>query len=344
MATHISKTELIRLNTEHWALASFYPSALAQAKKVAERLVAPKAKMIYLQVEQATGVPWWVVAVCHEREAGQRWDRQLGQGDPLHEVSRHVPKGRGPFSTFIEGAIDALNKCPPFLGQWKDWTPGGALTATELYNGTGYEDYHHMASPYVWGGSAVYHVGKYVADGNFDATVEDHQLGTAVLLKAMMELDPDVQFHAKSNYVEPLPPAKPERAGKADEGPARDQPPASEPAPEPVGPKPTAQEQDLPKPMHKSKIGWLSSILSFFGLGGVMNSINDATLDTVTEAVSTVHDKADQVKHLSSQIGLGHILANAASKPMTYIFLGIVVSGLAILYFRWRDHGRGAVQ
>jgi lysozyme family protein len=39
----------------------------------------------------------FVVAVIHEREAGVRWDRQIGQRDHLNEVSTPVPRGRGPF-------------------------------------------------------------------------------------------------------------------------------------------------------------------------------------------------------------------------------------------------------
>jgi lysozyme family protein len=69
---------------------------------IAKRLVAAKPR--YQAVEKRTGVPWPFIAVTHEREASQRWDTQLGQGDPLNRVSVHVPKGRGPFSTWEDGA------------------------------------------------------------------------------------------------------------------------------------------------------------------------------------------------------------------------------------------------
>lgn len=346
---HIDNATLVRQNTEHWALASYHPDALAKAKPVAARLVSGRAKVIYLQIERDTGVPWFIVAVIHEREASQRWDRQLGQGDPLDQVSRHVPKGRGPFSSFIEGADDALIHCAPYLARWHDWTAGGALTALELYNGTGYESFHHMASPYVWGGSDIYHVGKYVSDGNFDATVEDHQLGCAVLLKEMMLLDSDVKFADTPKPAPvPLPPERPARADEEDEGDVA-VPPTTKPAPapapqEPAEPAPAPANPNEGKAAHKSKITWLSWIMSFLGLGGVTTNLQDATLDSVQQAAQTIHDKGQQVHDIAQHIGLGTILANAAMRPTFLLFSGIMLAGAAIAYFWYHDHGPGSVR
>src|SRR5437660_10712109 len=41
-------------------------------------------------------VPWWFIAIVAEREYGgpPHWDKQLGQGDPLDEISRNEPRGR----------------------------------------------------------------------------------------------------------------------------------------------------------------------------------------------------------------------------------------------------------
>jgi lysozyme family protein len=103
---------------------------------VAKRLVAAKDR--YQSVSRRTGVPWFVIAVIHEREASQNWNTQLGQGDPLNRVSTHVPKGRGPFPTWEDGAYDALALCAPFAAKWRDWTPGGTMTLLEEYNGLGY--------------------------------------------------------------------------------------------------------------------------------------------------------------------------------------------------------------
>jgi len=57
---------------------------------VAKRLAAPSAKARYQKISEATGVPWFVIAVIHEREASQRWDRQLGQGDKDYQCGKEL--------------------------------------------------------------------------------------------------------------------------------------------------------------------------------------------------------------------------------------------------------------
>ena len=182
-------TTLKQANARRWQNAKLTRSF----SSVAGYLVKPDAKARYKAVEASTGVPWWFVAVVHEREAGQRWDRQLGQGDPLYEVSRHDPKRRGPFKTWEAGAYDALVNCPPFSARNKDWSIGGALTMLEQYNGLGYF-FKGKPSPYVWSGTDQYVSGKFIADHVYDPNVVDAQLGCAGLLIAMMKLDPTITF------------------------------------------------------------------------------------------------------------------------------------------------------
>jgi len=189
-----------------WEKAKILPARAKEVAAVAARLVAPDAKGRYQLISTATGVPWWVIAVIHEREASQNFSKQLGQGDPLNAVSRHVPRGRGPFlnhpndppgqDAFYRGAVDALQNCPPFAARWKDWTPGGTLVLLVLYNGTGYDDYHHEVSPYDFGATDQEQRGKYTSDGpqGYDPSVWDTQVGCAAMLKAMMALDPSIQF------------------------------------------------------------------------------------------------------------------------------------------------------
>lgn len=186
---------LIKANGQRWAAAVYNPHALALAHGVAERLVAPNAKSIYQHIESLTTVPWHTIAVIHEREASQSWLANLAQGDPFNRPSIHEPKGRGPFKSFTDAAVDALINCAPHAGKWRDWTAGGTLSILELYNGEGYENYHHMASPYLWAGSNQYVRGKYVADGHFDPNAVDSQLGCAVMYKAMMAIDSSIAFH-----------------------------------------------------------------------------------------------------------------------------------------------------
>jgi len=155
---------------------------------VARRLVA--AKIRYKSVEAKTGVPWFFIAVTHQRESSQRWDRSLAQGDPWDRISTHVPKGRGPFTSWEAAAIDALVNCSPYAARNKDWSVGGLLTMLEQYNGLGYAN-KGIPSPYVWSGTDQYERGKYVADGVFDRNAVDKQLGCAGLILAMKELEND---------------------------------------------------------------------------------------------------------------------------------------------------------
>lgn len=185
--TDIAK--LIALNAERWTNAKI----TRDATDVARRLSAAPAKVRYQIIAQQTTVPWFIIAVIHEREASQRWDRQLGQGDPLDQVSIHEPKGRGPFPDFTSGAVDALVNCKPYAARWKDWSSGGALTLLEQYNGLGYAN-RGLPSPYVWSGTDQYIKGKYTGDGVFNPDVVDKQLGCVCILRAMMQLDPTITF------------------------------------------------------------------------------------------------------------------------------------------------------
>lgn len=168
---------------------------------VARRLITPEAKARYKAVSARTGVPWFAIAVIHERECSQNWRCSLAQGDPWEIRSVHVPAGRGPFPSWEDCAVDALVNCAPYASRWKDWSIGGLLTLLEQYNGLGYAA-RGIASPYIWSGTDQYRSGKYVRDGVFDPNAVDAQLGCAGLLLAMAALDSEVQFgavHANDN-------------------------------------------------------------------------------------------------------------------------------------------------
>jgi lysozyme family protein len=194
-------TDLVALratNAKRWANAK--PTRAAQAVSVAKRLVAAKAR--YQEVERRTGVPWWFIACVHEREASQNFNTQLGQGDPLHSVSVHVPAGRGPFNTWEDGAVDALVNCGPFAARNKDWSLGGSLAMWEMYNGLKYFT-AGRPSPYVFSGTSIYDPpsgpgGKVIRDHGPIEDVVDKQLGCAAMLMAMMALDPSIKFGAST--------------------------------------------------------------------------------------------------------------------------------------------------
>lgn len=175
---------LAQKNKRRWDACKVHPSKIALFDKVAKRLTAPTAKARYQAVEKRTGVPWWFIAVTHERESSQNWSRSLAQGDPWNRVSTHVPKGRGPFNSWEDAAYDALVKCHPFAAKNKDWSIGGSLAMLEKYNGLGYSG-KGLPSPYIWAGTNQYSRGKYVADGVYDPNHVDTQLGCAGLLMRM---------------------------------------------------------------------------------------------------------------------------------------------------------------
>lgn len=180
---------LTAANARRWAVARVLASRQAAFGESARRLAAARGR--YQAVAASTGVPWFVIAVIHEREASQRWDASIAQGDRFDRVSVHVPKGRGPFASWQAAAIDALTECAPHAARWRDWSAGGALTLLEQYNGLGYAG-RGLPSPYVWAGTDQYRAGKYVADGRFDPEAVDQQPGCAGLLMAMAELDQGV--------------------------------------------------------------------------------------------------------------------------------------------------------
>lgn len=198
---------LVQANSERWNKAKVNPSRHSMFAAVAHRLVAAKDK--YLEIQTDTDVPWYAVAVIHEREASQRWNANIAQGDRWDQRSHHDPKGRGPFKSFREAAYDALIHCNPKAGLWKDWSPGGTMTILEKYNGLGYSKMGRP-SPYIWAGTDQYVSGKYVADHDYRANVVDTQLGCAGMLLAMRELDASVMGTVVPIIVsKPVEPPKP---------------------------------------------------------------------------------------------------------------------------------------
>lgn len=190
-------TDLVALkkrNAARWDTANLTRGP--EFEMVARRLAGPGAKARYKDVEARTGVPWYFIAVTHQREASQKWNTQLGQGDPIDQRSVHVPKGRGPFKTWEDGAYDALVNCPPYAARNKDWSIGGLLTMLEQYNGMAYAN-AGRPSPYIWSGTDIYDPptgpgGKVLVDHGPIEPVVDKQLGCAGLLIAMRRIDPSI--------------------------------------------------------------------------------------------------------------------------------------------------------
>jgi lysozyme family protein len=166
---------------------------LGEIEAIHRRITAEGAFARYREVEQTTGIPWFVVAIVHNLESSLRFDRHLHNGDRLTARTVRVPAGRPrppatpPFS-WHDSAIDALKM--KRLEQRTDWSVEGIAFVLEGYNGWGYRDHHpHIKSPYLWSGTTNYTRGKYVADGVFSETAVSAQCGGMALLRYMMDQD-----------------------------------------------------------------------------------------------------------------------------------------------------------
>lgn len=83
-----------------------------------------------------------------------------------------------------------------------------------------------------------------------------------------------------------------------------------------VDPEPNESFVETAKSMFKSKIAWIAGLLGFGSVGSGASSDPD----------------------------MAHLLLQLVQKPMFLFILAAIVAAGAIIYFRWRDHGKGAVR
>lgn len=178
---------------DQWDRMKIHKNRQDEFDKLASQLLRHKAR--YQAIEEATTVPWHLIAVLHLRESSANFNTYLGNGEPLNRKTRLVPKGRGPFETFEAGAIDAL-KIDGTSGV-KDWCLEKELYHCETFNGWGYAT-KGLPSPYVWGGTNIQKAGKYIADGRFSSTVMDTQPGCAPIIATLAKMDDTIQFTRES--------------------------------------------------------------------------------------------------------------------------------------------------
>ena len=168
-----------------WDAMLIKANRLPEFTKYAQFALAHKAQ--YSAIQDETGVPWAMVAVIHRREGNGSFDTYLGNGELLSRRTTIVPAGRGPFKDFFTGATDALKFDD--LTNVQDWRLEKQLFFVTGFNGWGY--YPHP-SPYVWGGTNIQVIGKYVRDRVYDPTVWDIQPGCAPILAMIAKLDPSI--------------------------------------------------------------------------------------------------------------------------------------------------------
>jgi len=90
----------------------------------------------YQAVQDATGVPWFWVAAIHMRESSCDFRGVLHNGEKIIGTGRKttlVPRGRGPFSSWSEAAIDAIKMHG--LHRIDEWPIERLLYEAERFNG-----------------------------------------------------------------------------------------------------------------------------------------------------------------------------------------------------------------
>jgi lysozyme family protein len=170
--------EIVRDIFQRWSTCIIEPLAMMEVRTVSAKLLQFRHK--YETIERKCGVPWYLVGVLHYRESSFSFERNLCNGEDLDHITTMVPKGRGPYHTWEESAIDALML--QNLHLIPHWSIERVIFEAERYNGFGYRK-RGLESPYVWAYSN-YHDGRgiYDTDGHFNPDKKTSQLGIAVVL------------------------------------------------------------------------------------------------------------------------------------------------------------------
>lgn len=177
-----------------WSQMQILPQHQAVVDRDAAKVLAEKVQ--YEAVSPKTGVPWYVIGIIDQMEAGGGCKAHLHNGDPLTGRTIHVPSGRPPAPleppfTWDQSAQDALGY--EHFDQVKDWSISGIAGALERYNGMGYHN-KGVPSPYLWSFSNQYRSGKFVKDHVFDPNAVSEQAGAMPILKALMAQDPSIKL------------------------------------------------------------------------------------------------------------------------------------------------------
>lgn len=167
---------------------------LERIKQVAQTILNNRDRYEKVALAVNSLMPWYVVGLIHNLEAGFDWHSHLHNGDPLTQRTVHEPSDRplkDPINgwqigySWEESAIDAL--IYDEFDQAKQWDmPAGILWHLELFNGPGYRN-QGIYSPYLWSGTYWYEKGKYGSDGRYDSELVSQQVGAGAVLYYMQQ-------------------------------------------------------------------------------------------------------------------------------------------------------------
>ena len=142
-------------------------------------------------------MPYWFIGILHYRESSLNFAGVLHNGQKIIGTGKKttwVPKGRGPFISWEDAAIDAL-RIKGYQNH-QDWSVGACLEKAERYNGLGYRSRigNHgkiELSPYIAAYTNLHDENsKYWSDGKYKKTAPEKQLGVASIMLAL-GVEPD---------------------------------------------------------------------------------------------------------------------------------------------------------
>jgi len=163
----------------------------SKATYIAKKIVTGQSK--YAAAVAGTQIPWWFVGVAHSMESGLDFTTHLYNGDPLTDRTVHHPPGRpaviqGLPIDWIYSAKDSLRY--ERLDKVTDWSLPSVLFHWHRYNGISNEyKKRHIPTPYLWSGTQHYVKGRYTSDHEFNPQSVSKQVGAAVLLRALIDLN-----------------------------------------------------------------------------------------------------------------------------------------------------------
>ena len=135
-------------------------------------------------------VPWEIIGVIHGLESSFNFDKQILNGQSWKKKTTWVPKGLGPWSSWVNSTVSGLiheRKHNPFPNDWKSVEQVALFL--ERWNGMGYWNMGQKPSPYLWSYTSSQTRGKYVSDGKYDRRAVSIQVGGMAMLKEIGYFD-----------------------------------------------------------------------------------------------------------------------------------------------------------
>jgi len=141
--------------------------------------------------------PFLIVGLIHMMESNFDFQRGLHNGEPWFRETTMVPKGRGPFESWEDSAIDVLEMKKSIMPSVWDVASGAMFL--EKYNGGGYMR-RNVHSPYLWSFSNYgVDVGKYTEDRHYDPDAVSQQAGAMVVLNYYEKNYSEIEMEEKDS-------------------------------------------------------------------------------------------------------------------------------------------------